>query len=255
MNPDWFVGVDIGGSSIKAAVVDVSTGQRLASVCTPTTSARSPHETAAQVAEMVEGLGSIGPVGVALPGMVRDRVVERAVNLSPDWSGCDAASLMSEVLRRPVALLNDADAAGLAEIRHGAGHGCSGTVLMLTFGTGIGSALFVDGRLVPGTELGHLSVDGLPGEQLAAARAIQRDGLNWHQWAGRVNRFLASVETVIAPDLLIFGGAISREAHLWRPLLHTRTERVVAHFLGDAGVVGAAMKAREEHSAVSAPLG
>lgn len=243
------VGVDVGGSRVRGALVDVATGRHEASIDQATAEPRSPTGIIDQVASIVRSLGGSGPVGVALPGVIRDGVVERAVNLDDAWTGRDAKALLHVALERPVTLLNDADAAGLAEVRLGAGRGRRGKVVMLTFGTGIGSALLVDGRLVDGTELGQLPVDGTTGELLAAAHAIRRDGLSWPQWTARVDRLLGVVESALHPDLFILGGGISRDAHLWRHLLHprdSRAERVVAGFLGAAGVVGAALRAREE---------
>ena len=233
-------------------MVDVTTGDYELLINRPTAAPRDPETIIEQVAAIVAELGgSSNPVGVTLPCVIRDGVVERAANLPSGWEGCKAADLLRSALGRPVALLNDADAAGLAEMRRGAGVGRTGTVLMLTFGTGVGSALFVDGVLARGTELGHLPIGRSTAEQLAARRVIRTEALSWPQWAARANPVLKVFEDALNPDLIIFGGGISDDAAVWRRLLRTRAERVEAYFRGAAGVVGAALHACEERDAIT----
>jgi polyphosphate glucokinase len=194
-------------------------------------------------ARLVARAGWTGPLGCTVPGVVRAGVVHTAANIAASWIGTDAAGLLAEATGLPTTVLNDADAAGIAEMRAGAGKGRRGVVLLLTFGTGIGSALFVDGRLVPNTELGHLQMWGGSAEAKAAALAKTREELSWAKWARRVDRYLAHVERLFWPDLLIVGGGISRDHAKWVPLLHTRAEIIPACFRNNAGIVGAALLA------------
>jgi polyphosphate glucokinase len=186
-----------------------------------------------------------GPVGVTFPGVVKHGVAHTAANVDKTWLGTDVAAGLDALLRGGVQTLNDADAAGLAEMRYGAGRDKKGVVLMLTFGTGIGSALFTDGVLVPNTEFGHIQVDGEDGERRASAAARDREDLSYPQWAKRVDRYLDVLEAGVWPDLIIVGGGVSKKAHKWVPLLSTRTPIVPAQLLNDAGIVGAALAAAE----------
>ncbi|MDQ2709170.1 MAG: ROK family protein [Actinomycetota bacterium] len=245
------VGIDVGGSVIKGARVNVNNGLLADRIEELTAPARTPTVVARQVASIVARCGGEGPVGVTLPGVIRNGVVERAANLSKWWAGCNAVELLESAVERPVVVLNDADAAGIAEIQFGAGRNQNGQVLMLTFGTGIGSALFERGQLFSRTELGHISIDGRPGEFHAALRAMHRERLTWQQWAMRANHYLAAVETVLYPDLIIIGGGVSLHADEWWNLVRTRTECVLAGLRNDAGMVGAAMTA---HAALIRPI-
>ena len=223
------LGVDIGGTGMKAAPVRIADGTLVADRHRiPTPRPATPAAVAEVVGELVSHFGWTGPVGVALPSVVRHGIVRSAANI---------------VLDRPVTVLNDADAAGLAEMAHGAGRGRGGVVIMLTFGTGIGSALFVDGHLVPNTELGHLEFRGESIERWAAASARERDDLDWSAWAARVNDVLAAVERLFSPDLIILGGGVSKKAERWVPHLVAGCEVAVAHSANSAGIVGAAMAA------------
>jgi polyphosphate glucokinase len=238
------LGIDIGGSGIKGAVVDTASGELLTErhrIETPQPS--TPDAVADVVAEVVAHHDYEGPVGCTFPAVVRRGVVETAANVDDSWIGTDADALFTERLGMDVTMLNDADAAGLGEMRFGAGRGRDGVVLLLTFGTGIGSALIVDGRLVPNTELGHLELDGVDAEDRAASRWREEEGLSWKEWAGRVNRYLAHVEAVLAPDLFIIGGGVSRKADEFFPYLSPRTPFVAAHLRNNAGIVGAAVAA------------
>ncbi|GAB2969253.1 polyphosphate--glucose phosphotransferase [Saccharothrix stipae] len=242
-------GVDIGGSGIKGGLVDLEAGalegERLR-ITTPTPS--TPDAVADVVAEIVEKFNWDGPVGVTLPCVVKHGVAHSAANVDQAWIGTDAAALFAERLGRPtdqVVVLNDADAAGIAEMRFGSGVGRDGLVVLLTFGTGIGSALFLDGKLVPNTEFGHLEVDGHDAEKRAAASVKEDKGLTWAEWTPRVSRYINVLENLIWPDLVIAGGGVSKKAEKWLPLLEVRTEVVAAALKNDAGIVGAAVAAAQ----------
>lgn len=238
------LGVDVGGSGIKGAVIDLATGSLLGErrkVATPSPS--TPRAVAKAVARLASRLEWQDALGCTVPGVVQDGVVQTAANIDPSWVGTDGAALLSEATGLPTTLLNDADAAGIAEMCLGAGRGRNGVVLLLTFGTGIGSALFVDGRLVPNTELGHLVMWGGSAERRVAASAKTGEELSWPKWAKRVDKYLAYVESLLWPDVLIIGGGVSRAHQKWLPLLHTRAEIVPAWFRNNAGIIGAALAA------------
>ncbi|MEU9295785.1 polyphosphate--glucose phosphotransferase [Streptomyces sp. NPDC012693] len=240
-------GVDIGGSGIKGAPVDLERGaltEERHKVLTPQPA--TPDGVAGCVAEVVEHFGWTGPVGVTFPGVVTGSTIRTAANVDPSWIDVDAGALLGERLGgRPVTVLNDADAAGLAEMTYGAGRGRKGTVIMLTLGTGIGSALFVDGRLVPNTELGHLELKGHDAETRASTRAKEDEDLTWEHWATRrVRKYLAHVEMLFSPELFIIGGGVSRKADKFLPLIEgIRAEIVPAELQNNAGIVGAGMAA------------
>jgi polyphosphate glucokinase len=237
------LGIDIGGSGIKAAPVDVDTGKFLADrqkIETPRPAL--PDAVAGVVKELVTAFSWSGPTGIAFPGVVTHGVTRTAANLDPAWIELDAAALFGRAAGNPVRVLNDADAAGIAEMTFGAGVGEPGTVLMLTFGTGIGSALFVKGILVPNTEFGHVEIHGEDAEKRASERAKELHDLSWGKWAGRVDEYLHHIEAVLWPDLLIVGGGVSKQADKWVPRLTGVRARIVpATLLNDAGIVGAAM--------------
>ena len=239
-------GVDIGGSGIKGCTVDLRSGsleeQR---VRVPTPAPATPTAVAELVATITDDFGWHGPMGVTLPSVLKRGIALTAAHLDPAWKGLAADKLFSEYCRVPVVVLNDADAAGLAEMRFGAGRDHEGVVLLLTFGTGIGSALFVDGELVPNTELGHLQVDGVEAETRAAAAARDDEALSWPHWAARVSRYLQVLEDLVWPDLIIAGGGVSKKADKWLSLLECRTPVVAAALRNDAGIVGAAAAAAE----------
>jgi polyphosphate glucokinase len=237
------LGIDIGGSGIKAAPVDVATGKFLADrqkIATPRPAV--PDAVADVVKQLSASFKWSGPVGITFPGVVIDGTIRTAANLDPAWIGVDAASLFAKATDNPVRVLNDADAAGVAEMTFGAGVGEKGTVLMLTFGTGIGSALFISGALVPNTEFGHIEIHGHDAETRASEHAKELHDLSWGKWAGRVDEYLQHVEALLSPDLFIVGGGISRQADKWVPRLTGISARIVpATLLNDAGIVGAAM--------------
>jgi polyphosphate glucokinase len=240
-------GVDIGGSGVKGGLVDLEAGaldgERLR---IPTPQPSTPEAVAEVVAEIVEKFRWEGPVGITLPCVVKHGVAHSAANVDKGWINCDAQQLFAARLKRKpedIVVMNDADAAGIAEMSFGAGVGKNGTVVLLTFGTGIGSAVFLDGKLVPNTEFGHLQVDGHDAETRAAASVKEEKDLSWEEWTPRVTRYINVLEDLIWPDLVIAGGGVSKKAHKWLPLLKVRTEVVAAALKNDAGIVGAAWAA------------
>jgi polyphosphate glucokinase len=236
-------GIDIGGSGVKGAAVDLDTGalvhERI-KIATPHPS--TPDAVAAAVAKLIETAGWDGPVGLTLPCVVLDGVAHTAANVDKSWIGTDARALFATALGgRKVTVLNDADAAGLAEDRYGAARDIHGLVLLLTFGTGIGSALLNNGSLVPNTELGHLEIGGMETEHRAAASVKERENLDYPEWAARVSTVLSGLEDLFWPTVIVAGGGISRDADQWIPLLTNRTRVVPANLKNTAGIVGAAM--------------
>ncbi|MBT2480242.1 ROK family protein [Streptomyces sp. ISL-94] len=241
------MGVDIGGSGIKGAPVDLDRGELALErhkVLTPQPA--TPEGVAGCVAEVVGAFSWSGLVGVTFPGVVTNGITRSAANVDKAWVGVDAAALLTRELGGlPVTVLNDADAAGVAEMTYGAGRGRGGTVILLTLGTGIGSALFTDGRLVPNTELGHLELKGHDAETRASVKAKEDGDLTWERWAHRVQRYLAHVEMLFSPDLFIIGGGVSRKPEKFLPLIEgIRAEIVPAKLQNNAGIVGAAMAAK-----------
>ncbi|UKY52470.1 polyphosphate--glucose phosphotransferase [Streptomyces inhibens] len=243
-------GVDIGGTGIKGAPVDLERGdlaEERYKVLTPHPA--TPDAVADGVRQVVEHFGWSGPVGATFPGVVTGGITRTAANVDKGWINTDAAALLTDRLGGetggcPVTVLNDADAAGLAELRYGAGRGRSGTVIVLTFGTGIGSAVFTGGRLVPNTELGHLELHGHDAEKRASSKVKEDHDLSWQQWAHRVKKYLAHVEMLFSPELFVIGGGVSRKAEKFLPLIEgIRAEIVPAQLQNNAGIVGAAMAA------------
>jgi polyphosphate glucokinase len=242
-------GIDIGGSGIKGALVDLEEGALIGDrLRIDTPHPATPDSVAEVVAEVVRHFDWDGPVGITLPAVIKKGVAHTAANIDPSWIGTDAGALFAKRLERRVedfAMLNDADAAGIAEIRFGDPIARRGVTTLLTFGTGIGSAVFQDGKLVPNTEFGHLEVDGHDAEKRAAASVKDNEGLSYPHWANRVNRYLTVLENLIWPDLFIVGGGVSKKAEKWVPLLDVRTRVVVASLQNNAGIVGAAAAAAE----------
>ena len=241
------IGVDIGGSGIKAGVVDARRGVLIGErVRVDTPQPASPEAVVAATAELVAGLGrDEGPIGIGVPGAIVGGRVMTAANIDPGWIGVSAAERFAEAIGRPCAVLNDADAGGLAEIRFGAGRGVEGVVLFLSLGTGIGAALFVDGVLVPNTEFGHIEIRGKDAELRASAGARERRGLSFADWAPLLDEYLNRIDALVWPDLIILGGGISRKADRFLPLLKVRPPVVAAALRNEAGIVGAALRARE----------
>jgi polyphosphate glucokinase len=238
------LGIDIGGTGIKAAPVDVAAGRLLAArLKLPTPHPADPDAMAAVIGELVAHFSWDGPTGITFPGVVTSGTVRTAPNLDQAWIGVDARQFLGQAVGGDVTVLNDADAAGIAEMRFGAGKDQDGTVLLLTFGTGIGSALFYDGVLVPNTEFGHIEMHGKDAEARASERAREEQDLSWGKWAGRVDEYLDKMEQLLSPDLIIIGGGISRKSGKFLPRLSLRAPVVPAELLNDAGIVGAAMAA------------
>lgn len=241
-------GIDVGGSGIKGAPVDIEVGR----LVQPRTRIATPHPaTPTAVYDTIEAIlstdqgkvGWDGPIGVAVPAVVVHGITRTAANIDPEWVGEDARTALTERLNRPVIVLNDADAAGFAEMRYGAGRGVDGVVILLTFGTGIGSAIFVDGSLVPNTELGHLEFRGGIAEAAAAARLVERDDLDLGEWARTVDEFLHRIDRVFSPQLIVFGGGISKRFDDYARWLTVSCDVVPAELRNDAGIVGAAVAA------------
>ena len=238
------LGIDIGGSGIKGAPVDVAEGVLTAAhYRIPTPQPAIPAAISDALFALVRHFRWGGPVGCTFPAVIKDGVVYTAANVDKTWIGRDAQELLRKKTKCSVHLLNDADAAGLAEMTIGAGKGQAGVVMMLTLGTGIGSALFLDGRLVPNTELGHLEIRGKEGERRASDRTRRRKRLSWKQWATRVDEYLGALEALFSPDLFIIGGGVSKKHRKFIPLLNRRAPVVPAQLLNEAGMIGAALAA------------
>jgi polyphosphate glucokinase len=236
------LGIDIGGSGMKAALVDLDAGRMTTDrqrIATPQPA--TPDAMADVVRQLCEHFEWTGSVGVAFPTIVRNGVARSAANIDPSWIDTDIDAVFTKASGCDVHVINDADAAGIAEVRFGAGRGHDGVVLMLTFGTGIGSGLFHDGVLVPNTEFGHLELDGHDAESRAAASARDRDDLSWAEWAQRVDRYIDHVARLVSPDLIIVGGGVSKRADRWLPHLTVDVPLVVAEMHNSAGIVGAAL--------------
>jgi polyphosphate glucokinase len=236
-------GIDVGGSGIKGGIVDLDTGLLIGDrVKLLTPQPATPSAVATTIAAVVKEFGWAGPLGVTYPGVVTNGIVQTAANVDRKWIGTNARDAISaELDGQQVTVLNDADAAGLAEERYGAGKNNSGLVVLLTFGTGIGSALIHNGKLIPNTEFGHLEVGGKEAEKRAASSVKEKKDWSFPRWAKEVTRVLVAIENAIWPDLIIAGGGISRKADQWLPLLENRTPVVAAALLNTAGIVGAAM--------------
>ncbi|GII98087.1 polyphosphate glucokinase [Sediminihabitans luteus] len=242
-------GIDVGGSGIKGAPVDLTTGEfahKRKRIPTPQPS--TPDAVAGVIGELVDGfdLPKHVPIGIAFPGPIHHGVVTSIANLDASWEGTDLPALVHEATGRHAVAINDADGAGVGELVYGAAAKNKGVVLVATLGTGIGSALFVNGRLLPNTELGHLEIDGFDAESRAAERVRQVEDLSWEQWAERLQTYFAKVEYLLAPDLIVIGGGISKHHEEFLPLLDLRAEVVPAKLRNAAGIVGAAWLAAED---------
>lgn len=240
------LGIDIGGSGIKGAPVNVETGAFLAErfrLATPQPS--EPEAVAAVVAQIVDHFDWMGPIGCTFPAVVKHGIVHTAANVDKSWIGVDGHRLLQRVTSCPVLLLNDADAAGMAEMTFGAGKGHQGVVFILTLGTGIGSAVFVNGSLMPNTELGHLQIRGKDAERRASDAVRRRKELTWEDWAERLTEYLRYVEFLFSPDLFIIGGGVSTKHEKFFKLIQINTEMIPANLFNDAGIVGAALAARQ----------
>ncbi|MEE8497191.1 MAG: ROK family protein [Acidimicrobiia bacterium] len=241
------LGIDVGGTGIKGALVDLDLGElHTDRIRIRTPQPATPEAVAATIAEIATQTGWTGPrLGCALPSVVKDGIVRTAANIDAGWIDFDAQTLIASAVGTPVTLLNDADAAGMAEMRYGAGRGEQGVVLLLTFGTGIGSAVFAEGMLVPNTELGHLQIDGVDAEVRASAKVQEEEGLTYPEWTARVNRYLHAVEAILWPDLIVIGGGISKDHAEFLDLLEARARIVPATLRNHAGIIGAALACKE----------
>jgi polyphosphate glucokinase len=235
-------GIDVGGSGIKGAPVDTQTGELIAErVRIKTPKPATPKAIIATAAEVVRQSSWDGPVGCGFPAVVKDGVVRTAANIDQAAIGFDIQGRLEQELCNPACVINDADAAGLAEMRWGAGRGVGGAVLVLTLGTGIGTSLFVEGRLVPNTELGHIEIRGEDAEHRAADSARKREDLGWKEYAERLDEYLHRIEDLLWPDLVVIGGGISKKSEKFLPHLTARTRVVPAQMLNEAGIAGAAL--------------
>ncbi len=239
------LGIDVGGSGIKGAPVDTRTGKLLADrLRIKTPKGADPKPVAGVVAEIARSFEWTGPIGIGFPAPIKAGVTMMAANVSDKWVGLNADELFTKVTGCDCTMINDADAAGLAEMKFGAGKGQPGTVIMITLGTGIGTAIFHGGKLLPNTEFGHLDMNGKDAEHRASDAVRQFEDLSWKKYAKRLNKYLSAMEKLFWPDLFIIGGGISKQADKYIPLLKIETPVVPAQFLNEAGIVGAALAAR-----------
>ncbi|MBS0420598.1 MAG: ROK family protein [Proteobacteria bacterium] len=245
--PRQLIGIDVGGSSIKAGLVDLDAGRLVGDLkSAPTPQPSTPAAMLAVFQQLVGRFpGSQGRVGIAMPSVVKHGKVLTAANIDHGWIGVDGPALVERPLGRNAIFLNDADAAGVAEVKWGAGKGTQGTVIMLTFGTGIGTAFFVDGILLPNSELGHMELKGREAEKWTSAAVRTAEKLDWPAWIERVNVYLEQLYALFWPDLFILGGAVSERFDEFAPLLRSQAQIKPAAFAGQAGVIGAALAAAD----------
>lgn len=246
------IGVDVGGSGIKAAVVDVEAGRfRSERLRVPTPTPSTPDAVSAAIGRLVKrlvkssGLGPTTPVGIGLPGVTLNGVLKSAANIDPAWIDFPIVERLTRLLGRPISIINDADAAGIAEMRFGVGRDQPGVVIFLTLGTGVGSGVFVDGKLVPNTEFGQMEIRGRVAERRSAAAARVRRGLSWKAWTQDLDEHLDRIDQLMWPNLLILGGGVSKNADRFIPRLTVRAPVVAALLRNDAGIIGAAIIASE----------
>jgi polyphosphate glucokinase len=246
-------GIDVGGSGIKGAPVDTQTGELIAErVRIKTPKPATPEVISATAAEVVRQSSWDGPVGCGFPAVVKDGVVRTAANIDQAAIGFDIQGRLEQELGNPACVINDADAAGLAEMRWGAGRGVGGAVLVLTLGTGIGTSLFVKGRLVPNTELGHIEIRGEDAEHRAADSARKREDLGWKEYTERLDEYLHRIDDLLWPDLVVIGGGISKKSEKFLPHLTARTRVVPAQMLNEAGIAGAALAGMPTEATIEA---
>ncbi len=244
MKNNKVLGIDIGGSGVKGAPVNTDDGLMLESrYRIPTPSPATPQNVAPLIAEMVKHFKWEGPIGCGFPGVVQNGVAKTAANVDNSWIDTDVNKLFKKATGLPVSVINDADAAGLAEMKFGAGVDTNGVVLLCTIGTGIGTVLFVNGRLVPNTEFGHIELMGMDAEKYAADAARKAEDLSWEDWAKRFDKYLVTLEKLVNPDLIILGGGASKKGEHFIPLLTVKARVVSAELLNNAGLVGAALAA------------
>lgn len=238
------LGIDIGGSGIKGAPVDTVTGELIEPrFRLPTPSPAKPQPVAETVGKVADHFDWNGRLGIGFPGVVRRGTTWSAANIHDDWIGLNAAKYIKKITKRKACVINDADAAGLAEMAFGAGKGRKGVVMLVTIGTGLGIALFTDGYLLPNCEMGHLEMDGVDAEWYASDAARKRERLSWKQWGKRFNLYLVTMERLLSPDLIILGGGTSKKFDLYKSYLTVQAEVVPAQMLNEAGIIGAAVGA------------
>jgi polyphosphate glucokinase len=248
-SPQIAFGVDIGGTGIKGAPVDLASGQLTRErVRVPTPHPATPKAVAATVADVLKQCQWEGDAGATFPAVIKSGVACTAANVDEAWIGTDVAGVLGETTGRRVAVLNDADAAGVAEMAYGAGRGSHGVVVMTTLGTGIGTAVFLHGQLLPNTEFGHLEIDGHDAERRASEIVREKEGLSWEKWAKRLTTYYRRLEALLWPDLIIVGGGASKKAEKFLHLVDIRTDIVAAQLQNDAGIVGAALAATVDSS-------
>lgn len=249
------IGIDIGGTGIKGAIVDLGAGELVTErfkVATP--EGGKPDDIVAEVVKMIDGMGSAADglaVGICFPAVVIHGRTMSAANVSKKWIGLEAEALFEKQLKRDITFVNDADAAGVAEVRYGAAKGKDGLVILTTLGTGIGSAIIYDGVLVPNSELGHLEIDGNDAEKKAAYSAKERDDLDWEHWAKRLQRYYDVVDALFSPDLIVVGGGVSKNSNDFLPLLKLRPEIIPAKLRNNAGIIGSAALAEPKAAALT----
>lgn len=238
------LGIDIGGSGIKGAPVDTDTGGLIEPrFRLPTPSPAKPRPVAETVGKVADHFGWNGRLGIGFPGVVRRGTTWSAANIHDDWIGLKAAKYIKKITGRKACVINDADAAGIAEMAFGAGKGRKGVVMLVTIGTGLGIALFTDGYLLPNCEMGHVEMDGVDAEWYASDAARKREKLSWKQWGKRFNRYLVTMERLLSPDLIILGGGTSKKFDLYKSYLTVQAEVVPAQMLNESGIIGAAVGA------------
>ena len=240
------LGIDVGGTGIKSAIVDIIGGELLTEVLRmPTPQPATPEAIFLAIEETKRQLAHDGPIGMGFPAIVKKGITRSAANVSPQWINYPALEHLQRIAGHPVNVINDADAAGLAEIRFGVGHRFDahrqGSTLLITLGTGIGSALFVNGQLFPNTELGHIEINGIDAEKQAATVIRERENLSWEVWGRRVNHYLQKIEFLLSPDVVIIGGGVSESSELFFPYISLEATLLAAEMGNDAGIVGAAM--------------
>ncbi|MEW7866062.1 polyphosphate--glucose phosphotransferase [Aeromonas diversa] len=243
------LGVDIGGSGIKGCLVDTTTGELIGERHRiPTPQPATPAAIAHTLKALVEHFQWKGPVGCGFPAIIHHGVAKSAANIDPSWVETDAARLFGEITGQPCFVLNDADAAGLAEMRFGQGKGHEGVVILITVGTGIGTAVFVNGHLLPNTELGHLMLEGMVAEHYCSDAVRKREDLGWGKWGKRFNQYLARLEFLFSPDLFILGGGSAAKIDKFIDRIATRAPLLPAASLNQAGIIGAALYAAAQQA-------
>lgn len=238
------IGIDIGGTGIKGALVNTKKGSLISDrIRLDTPEGATTKEVVSKVQEILDELGADKhtPVGICFPAIIKNGVTLSAANVSSEWIGLDAGALFAKKLGRQVVLLNDADAAGVAEIKYGAGKDVKGVVFMCTLGTGIGTSLFLNGKLVPNTELGHLEIDGVDYETKASFSAKEREQLSFEDWSKRLTEYFNQIQKLFSPDLIIIGGGVSKQHEEFLPLIETKVKIVPAQAKNNAGIIGAAL--------------